>query len=112
MQLRRDLGVASQRRQHDLDQYNQQKAALTQSSAQNLDNGIGTMASYGAQALNGYKADQYDASHPGASTGMGAGGYGGNGGYGNPFRGIPGVQMPSRYKLGYGGGLGVGYGNE
>lgn len=52
MQLRGDLKMASQRRQHDLDVYNQNKAALIQGSATNIDNGVGQIASYGAQAIN------------------------------------------------------------
>ena len=78
LQLRSDLKMASQRRQHDLDTYNANKAALLQGSATNLDNGIGQIASYGAQALNMYENTQ------GTPAGAGgAGGAGGNGGYGN-----------------------------
>lgn len=50
-QLRRDLNMASQRRQRDLDTYNTQKAALTQAGAQNISAGIDSLSSYGAQAL-------------------------------------------------------------
>jgi hypothetical protein len=39
-------------RTKDLDTFNRTKAALTQSAAENLDNGLGTLASYGAQGVN------------------------------------------------------------
>jgi len=39
-------------RTKDRDTFNRTKAALTQSSAENLDNGVGTIAAYGAQGLN------------------------------------------------------------
>ena len=51
-QLRADLTTASNRRQRDLDTYNNTKAALTQGSATNLNNGVQTLAAYGAQAYN------------------------------------------------------------
>ncbi|WP_460499544.1 hypothetical protein, partial [Hymenobacter agri] len=60
-QLRRDLGMASQRRQRDLDTYNANKAALTQASAQNMSSAIDTAGSYGMLGLNmyqNYKAGQ------------------------------------------------------
>lgn len=52
MQLRRDLTTASNRRQKDLDTFNNTKAALTQSSATNLNNGVQTAAAFGAEARN------------------------------------------------------------
>ena len=54
--LRRDLGMASARRQKDLDTFNNTKAALTQGSATNLNNGVQTLAAYGAEARNSYLA--------------------------------------------------------
>lgn len=53
-QLRADLTTASNRRQHDLDTFNNQKAALTQGYATNLNNGVQTLGSYGALARNTY----------------------------------------------------------
>ena len=65
-QLRADLNTQSQRQQHDLDVYNQQKAALTQGSAQNLNNAVQTGVGYAAQAYNmgaGLSATQANAAN-------------------------------------------------
>lgn len=51
-QLRQDLARQSARTDRDLGAYNTQKGALIQASNQNLANGLGTAASYGAAAYN------------------------------------------------------------
>ena len=65
-QLRRDLTTASQRRQHDLDTYNQNKAALTSAAGTNMGAAIDTAGSFGAMGVNMYRSD----------NGLGGGQYG------------------------------------
>jgi hypothetical protein len=62
-QLRTDLSAQTRRKDRDLAAYNQEKAALTQASAENLHQAVETGASYGAMAYNGQQGG-----------GMGAGG--------------------------------------
>lgn len=96
MQLRRDLGVQSQRQQRDLDTYNNTKAALIEGSARNLDAGVQTLGSYAAAGLN-----------MGAGSGAGAAAGGGPGmrglgQYGNVGY-MPGEEYgPSNLGLGMG----------
>lgn len=62
-QLRQDLSAQTRRTDRDLAAYNQEKAALTQASAENLNNAVENGASYAAM---GYNQQQ----------GYGMGGYG------------------------------------
>jgi len=103
-QLRQDLATQSRRQQHDLDTYNQTKAALLQGSATNLNNAVQTGVAYGAQAYN-MGAGKGTTPTPENSTGGVGGGYNpyGNTMYNDPMGGFPmgGYGRQSRrYNLG------------
>jgi hypothetical protein len=83
MQLRQDLTTQSQRQQRDLDTYNQQKAALLQGSATNLNNAVQTGVAYGAQAYNMGNPKTPNATGA-AAAGYGAGVGLGSESYANP----------------------------
>jgi Spy/CpxP family protein refolding chaperone len=64
-QLGADLTQQAAYQQHDLDTYNRTKAALTQSSAENANNAISGLASYGAAGINrSDNLSQLDANRP------------------------------------------------
>lgn len=96
MQLRRDLTTQSQRQQRDLDTYNQNKAALIQGSATNLNNAVQTGASYAAQAYNMGSAGSRP--YTGGNSGVGVQGYNQPGvGFDDPTGGYPNI-----YNMGMG----------
>ena len=74
-QLRTDLTTQSNRQQHDLDVYNNTKAALTQSSATNLNNAIGTGAAYAASAYNMGAPGSQNTPPAGMGVGLGSPSY-------------------------------------
>lgn len=107
-QLGADLQQQAAYQQRDLDNFNREKAALTQSSAENANNAIAGAASYVAAGIN--RQDNLDESSANRAAGLSpAGSLLGAGGLTTPgldgggyMPGIPGLNSRKRYRTSFG----------